>query len=91
MRVTWHGIFSLLSAIQPYELSLSKKQQKLTPLIQFENDSFVILLFDDVTETVYGMYFLSNEALLDLEYYSVVSDESYEVGRDDWERSVSCG
>lgn len=72
-----------------YELALSKKQKERTPLIQFENDSFVILLFDDVTETVYGMYFLSNEALLDLEYYSVVSEEAYEVARDDWERSVA--
>lgn len=72
-----------------YELALSKKQKKLTPLIQFENDSFVMLLFDEVTETVYGMYFLSNEALLDLEYYSVVSEESYESERDDRERSVA--
>ena len=81
--------FQLTVGDTPYELALSKKQKKLAPLIQFENDSFVILLFDDVTETVYGMYFLSNEALLDLEYYSIVSDESYEVGRDDWERSVA--
>lgn len=81
--------FQLTVGDTPYELALSKKQQKLTPLIQFENDSFVILLFDDMTETVYGMYFLSNEALLDLEYYSVVSDETYEVGLDDWERSVA--
>lgn len=73
----------------PYELELSKKQKKLTPLIQFENGSFVILLFDDVTETVYGMYFLSNEALLDLEYYSVVTEATYEIERDDWERSVA--
>lgn len=73
----------------PYELALSKKQKERTPLIQFENDSFVILLFDEVTKTVYGMYFLSNEALLDLEYYSVVSEESYETERDDWERSVA--
>jgi len=81
--------FQLAVGDTPYELALSKKQKKLTPLIQFENDSFVILLFDDMTETVYGMYFLSNEALLDLEYYSVVSDEDYESERDDWERSVA--
>ncbi|SFE38403.1 CAP-associated domain-containing protein [Trichococcus pasteurii] len=81
--------FQLTVGDTPYELVLSKKQKERTPLIQFENDSFVILLFDDVTKTVYGMYFLSNEALLDLEYYSVVSDEDYESERDDWERSVA--
>lgn len=73
----------------PYELVLSKKQKERTPLIQFENDSFMILLFDEVTKTVYGMYFLSNEALLDLEFYSVVSEEAYETERDDWERIIA--
>jgi len=81
--------FQLSAGDTPYELALSKKQIERTPLIQFENDSFVMLLFDEVTKTVYGMYFLSNEALLDLGYYSVVSDEDYELGRDDWERNVA--
>jgi len=81
--------FQLTADDAQYELALSKKQKELTPLIQFENDSFVVLLFDGVTKTVYGMYFLSIEALLDLEYYSVVSDEAYESARDDWERSVA--
>ncbi|WP_319470696.1 CAP-associated domain-containing protein [uncultured Trichococcus sp.] len=81
--------FQVTAGDTPYELALSKKQKERTPLIQFENDSFVILLFDEVTKTVYGMYFLSNEALLDLEYYSVVSEESYEANRDDWGRSVA--
>ena len=69
--------FHLTVGDTPYELALSKQQKESTPLIQFENDSFVILLFDDVTKTVYGMYFLSNEALLDLVYSSVVFDMAY--------------
>ena len=81
--------FHLTVGDTPYELALSKQQKESTPLIQFENDSFVILLFDDVTKTVYGMYFLSNEALLDLEYYSVVSEKAYEVEHDDWERNMA--
>lgn len=81
--------FQLSAGDTAYELSLSKIQIQRTPLIQFENDSFVILLFDDFTEAVYGMYFLSNEALLDLEYYPVVSDEPYKSGDGDGERSLA--
>nr|WP_319219018.1 CAP-associated domain-containing protein [uncultured Trichococcus sp.] len=72
-----------------YEIALSENQKERTPLIQFENDSFVVLLFDEVTKTVYGMYFLSNEALLELEYYSLASEKNYESEREDWERNVA--
>jgi hypothetical protein len=81
--------FELAAGDTTYALALSKEQKERTPLIQFENNSFVILLFDAGTKTVYGMYFLSNEALLDLGYYPVVSETAYENGQDDWERDAA--
>jgi len=81
--------FELAAGDTTYALALSKEQKERTPLIQFENNSFVIMLFDAGTKTVYGMYFLSNEALLDLGYYPVVSETAYENGQDDWERDAA--
>lgn len=81
--------FHLSVGKQDYELEATEQQQMLTPLLQFENDSFLMLLFDVQTQTVYGMYFLSNEALMDMEYYPVSSDEKYDAQKQEWLRDAA--
>jgi len=78
--------FHLSIRNQDYKLELSEEQQWATPLIQFENDSFLVLLFDIQTQSVYGLQFLSNEALMNLEYYPVISDDEYKVEKHEWLR-----
>lgn len=78
--------FHLSVRNQDYELELSEEQQWVTPLIQFENDSFLVLLFDIQTQSVYGLQFLSNEALMNLEYYPVTSEDEYKVENHEWQR-----
>lgn len=67
--------FSFQSEGIEYELSLTKDDLEVFPLIYFENNSFVMLFFHPERDNVYGLRYLSAEALLQTNYYSITSEE----------------
>lgn len=67
--------FSFQSEGIEYNLSLTKNDLEMFPLIYFENNSFVMLFFHPERDSVYALRYLSAEALLQTNYYSITSDE----------------
>lgn len=58
-----------------YYLSLSNQEWQDFPLVQFENNSFVILLFHPRSEEVYGLRYVSYESLLKLNILNIWTEE----------------
>lgn len=56
---------------QQVSLKLKKNEWEHFPLIQYDNDSFAMLYFHPETEEIYAIRYLSSEALLNLNYYTV--------------------
>ena len=69
--------FSFIFEKAHYQLSLNKQDLKTFPLIKFENDTFVMLFLHPEKETIYGLRFLSYEALLRMGYYDIKIEEEH--------------
>lgn len=74
--------FAFESSGAQYTLTLKRDELENFPLVQFDNDSFAMLFFHPETKEIYGIRYLSPQALLDLNYYHIEGREAVPL-RDD--------
>lgn len=58
-----------------YYLSLSNLEVQQFPIVQFENDSFAVLIFHPESEEIYGIRYLSYESLLSMNFFNIWTEE----------------
>ncbi|QII82686.1 CAP-associated domain-containing protein [Jeotgalibaca arthritidis] len=63
-----------------YRLTLSKRNMKLFPLVEFDNQSFAILYFYPDCDEIYAIRYLTYEKILGLNYYFIEEMNSDEEG-----------
>lgn len=62
-----------------YYLSLSAQEWKWFPLIQFENETFLMIFIHPENNEIYGLHYVSPQQLRDLNFYTVVNTETEEA------------
>lgn len=60
---------------QPFSLHLSNLDWQMFPLIQFENDSFLMFFIHPNNDEVYALRYLSYESLMELNMYTIFTED----------------